>query len=312
MTSDRTVERLSRLLAMVPWVVGNPGASIKAIRERFGYESDSEVISDLELLHLCGLPGYGPSDLIDISIGEGDVVIDMADYFSRPQNLTAAEALSLLAAGLAVMSSGAAPPALERAVAKLQAVVAADGAIDVELDPEPAVLDTMQEAAAARRLTTITYTSVGSGETRTRDIEPWAVVASRGHWYVAGHCRTADGYRVFRIDRIRDPVVHDETFSPPPEAPPVEIAYVAGADDVTATIRLAPSAQWVTDYYPVTVLGDEDAGQRTIEFAASDPLVTARLLIRLGADAELVSGDEVAAATVSLRKRILSRYGASD
>ena len=60
-------------------------------------------------------------------------------------------------------------------------------------------------------------------------------------------------------------------------------------DDVRAVIRLSRQAGWVAEYYPVEAV-DED----TIRFSASDPSVAARLLLRLGPNAELVEGDEVA------------------
>jgi hypothetical protein len=54
----------------------------------------------------------------------------------------------------------------------------------------------------------------------------------------------------------------------------------------------------------------EDTGDTlTVRFSAADPLVAARLLLRLGAAADLLEGDEVAAAYRRLRARILARYG---
>ena len=78
--------------------------------------------------------------------------------------------------------------------------------------------------------------------------------------------------------------------------------------DVRAVLRLGPRSRWVSDYYPVEIL-NKSAEEMTVRFSASDPLVAARLLLRLGADAELVDGAEVAEAKEQLRKRILARYG---
>ena len=111
MTSPRTAQRLTRILSMLPWVIANPGATADEVCERFGY-TRPELVEDLNLVFVCGLPGYGPGDLMDAYLDEDEVVVDMADYFSRPLRLNAAEGLTLLAAGMALVSSGQASDAL--------------------------------------------------------------------------------------------------------------------------------------------------------------------------------------------------------
>ena len=112
MTSARTAERLTRILSMLPWVLANPGAEAEEVLERFGYGDRAELVSDLNLVFVCGLPGYGPGDLMDAYLDEDEVVVDMADYFARSPRLSPAEALALLAAGMALVSSGQGSPAL--------------------------------------------------------------------------------------------------------------------------------------------------------------------------------------------------------
>lgn len=292
---------------MLPWVIAHPGATVEEVCTRFGY-TRSELVSDLNLIFVCGLPGYGPGELMDAFVDEDEVVVDAADYFSRPVRLTPAEALMLLASGMAVLSSGSAPPALESAVEKLQRAVAPDlDAVSVELGAEPAEAAVLRQAAASGEVITITYTSLASNETTTRDIEPWAVFSTLGNWYVSGHCRRANDERLFRLDRIRDVTPTDERFAPPEERPELRVSYSPSVDDVTARIRLSPSASWVADYYPVSTVSDTD-GERVVDFSTRDPAVAARLLLRLGDTASLVDGREVADALEDLRDRILSRY----
>lgn len=307
MTSDRTAQRLTRLLAMLPWVMANPGVTVDEVCARFGYAKGSELAKDLDLVFLCGLPGYGPGDLIDAYLLGDEVVIEDADYFSRPLRLTAAEALVLLAAGTAVLSSSAAPPALATAVRKLQAVVApGEGLMAVDLGAEPEALGLVRTAARDGDVLEIEYISLGSGATTTREVEPWSVFSALGQWYLSAHCRLAGDERLFRLDRVRAIRATGERFEarvgPAPRA-----LYSPSADDVEAVIDLQPQAAWVTEYYPVTILRQE-GDVTTIEFTASDPIVTARLLLRLGASARLVAGAEVGEALTSLRERVLARY----
>ncbi|MEY3107899.1 MAG: hypothetical protein RL730_250, partial [Actinomycetota bacterium] len=54
--SDAT-GRAIRLLDLVPFLRANPGMNIKEIATEFKV-SVSEIVSDLDLLMVCGLPGY--------------------------------------------------------------------------------------------------------------------------------------------------------------------------------------------------------------------------------------------------------------
>lgn len=309
MSSPKTARRLTRLLSMLPWVIANPGATVAEVCERFDY-SPRQLAADLNLVFVCGLPGYGPGDLMVAYIDDDEVIVEMADYFSSAVRLSAPEALTLLAAGMAVMSSGQAPDALASGVAKLQRVLLPDSedALFVDL-AEPDLVGRLRQAAADGSVINIVYTALSSDATTERDIEPWTVFSTMGNWYVRAHCRLADGERVFRVDRIQAAETTGETFEPPTEPPPPVVRYSPGVDDVEATIRLAPAARWITDYYPVEEVAVED-GFATVRFSASDPRVIARLLVRLGAAAELLEGREVTEALADLRGRILARYQA--
>ena len=307
MTSPRTARRLNRILAMLPWVMANPGATVDELCDRFGY-TRNQLVSDLNTVFVCGLPGYGPGDLMVAYIDDDEVVVEMADYFARPVRLTAPEAIGLLASGRALLSSGQGSEALRSAVNKLEAVLlpAGEDAVVVEL-PDPPLVDVLRRAAAAGDVVRIEHTSVASGRTTVRDIEPWSVFGTLGNWYVSAFCRSAGAERVFRVDRIRSAVATGERFEPPAEPPPPEVRYTPSEDDVRATIALGPRARWVADYYPVEVVADED-DRLVVRFSAADPKVAARLLIRLGDSATLLDGDEVEAATSALRAAILARY----
>ena len=125
MSATRTARRLNRLLAALPWMIANPGASVTEVVERFDYDRD-QLAKDLATVFVSGLPGYGPGDLMVAYIDEDEVVVEMADYFARPLRLTPVEALGLIAAGRALQSSGQGSPALERAIDKLQSAVLPD------------------------------------------------------------------------------------------------------------------------------------------------------------------------------------------
>lgn len=311
MSSSRTARRLNRILAMLPWVIANSGATVAEVCERFDY-TRSQLIADLNLVFVCGLPGYGPGDLMDAYIDGDEVVVELADYFSSPLRLTAPEALGLLASGLALVSTGQAPPALGRAVDKLQSVVFPDGADGLVVDlREPELVGRLRTAAAEGIVVSMRYTKVSTGETTERLVEPWVVFSTMGNWYLTAFCRSAGAERVFRVDRIQDMDETDERFSPPPELPTPAVDYSPGEEDAYAVIELQPDAAWVAEYYPSELIDTADDGATTIRMAVSDPAVAGRLLLRLGRSGRLIEGAEVAASRDRLGAAILDRYGAA-
>lgn len=308
MTSPRTGSRLTRILAMLPWVIAHPGTTVDEVCGRFGY-TRQDLLADLDLVFVCGLPGYGPGDLMVAYVENDEVVVDTAPYFANAPRLAPPEALALLAAGLTLLASGQPSAALSTAVEKLSAVLMPEGeeVLAVEIGAEPDMAALLREAAGRGEVVSITYTSLSSDQTSTREIEPWSVFTSLGNWYVSAFCRSAGAERLFRLDRIRSAERTSKTFTPPAEPPPPEVRYTPSEDDVRATILLDDAARWVADYYPVKVLSDGSEGLR-IEFSASDPLVAARLVLRLGGSATLENGDEVRAELSRIRSAVLARY----
>lgn len=309
MTSPRTTARLTRILAMLPWVIAHPGCTVSEVCDRFGY-SRRRLMEDLDLVFVCGLPGYGPGDLMVAYVEGDEVVVDTADYFAQAPRLTAAEGLALLAAGMALLGSGQAPPELGSAVEKLGHALLPEGGevLSVDLAAEPEMVGRLRTAALAGSVMRMTYVSLSRNETTVRRVEPRAVFSSLGNWYLSAFCRTAGAERLFRVDRIRELEETEERFEVPEGLPPPEVRYTPSDDDVHCIIELGPAARWVAEYYPVEVLADE-AGTLTIGFSAYDAMVAAGLLLRLGPAARLIQGDEVARALAEVRTRILARYG---
>jgi proteasome accessory factor C len=308
MSSERTADRLSRILALIPFVLAKDGVKVAEIMERFGY-SEEELTRDLNTVFFCGLPGYTPGDLMEAYIDEDEVIIDAADYFARAPRLTPMEALGLIAAGMAIIGSGQASPELKRAVDKLTKALLPDAAkaIDVDVSGDSGNLAVLKTAAAGHRVTRITYRSLGRETETVRDIEPWALVNTLGNWYVQGFCRMVGSERVFRVDRIRDLEVLDEEFEPPAAMTEPAIAYTPSDEDIVARIRLAPPARWVLDYYPVDVLKETKTGTE-IRFSSPDAEIPARLLLRLGDQARLLQGDEVRARATAIAEALRDRY----
>ena len=65
-----------------------------------------QLVKDLKVLFMCGLPGGYPDDLIDVDLdaleGEGMIRVTNADYLARPLRLSPTEATAIIVAGIVV------------------------------------------------------------------------------------------------------------------------------------------------------------------------------------------------------------------
>lgn len=149
-----TGDRLRRLLVMLPWLMERGEVPVAEMCHRFEL-SEQELVKDLELAAMCGLPPF-VDEMVDVFIDEGVVFAGVPRLFTRPLALTAPEGFALLAAArVAMQLPGAdADGALARALHKL-AVALGDDAVVVETPQPPAaaaVADAAQRSAPAHQL----------------------------------------------------------------------------------------------------------------------------------------------------------------
>jgi proteasome accessory factor C len=304
-------ERLRRLLALVPWVVAADGPTIEEVCTRFGL-TESELIAELDLVWCCGVHPFTPDSLMEVTIEDGRVWIRYADWFDRPLRLTPEEGLALVAAGAALLAVPGADPdgPLARGLRKLADVLGIDpaGAVEVTLGAvSEGVLATLRQAVADHRQVEIDYYTYGRDERTRRVVDPYAVFAAEGEWYLTAWCHLAVAERRFRVDRIRSIELRDHTFEPPPTRPAAEV-FEPRADDPRVVLELSPRARWVAEQYPMEAVEELDGGRLRVTLVVAERAWLERLLLRLGPDGRAVSGaDGVAAAAAS---RILERYGA--
>lgn len=298
--------RLARLLAMVPWLLGEGGAAVPEIAKRFGIE-EAEVIGDLGLAGLCGVPPYGGGDLIDIIVEDGWVTAFAGPFFARPMRLTPAEGFAVLAAGRALLAIPGADEegSLRAALAKLEAVVGESCTLAVEIDPPPALAGVRRGIAGHERLE-VDYYSAGRDEVSQRRIDPLVAYSLGGRWYVDAQCHQAGGLRRFRVDRIRSVRPTGEHFENQEVSPP-EQAFTPGPDTRTVTLSLPSSAGWVAETYPVRSV-EEKAGRLEVVLEVAGQAWLERLLLRLGPEAEVVEPEDLKEMASDAAVRLLSRY----
>lgn len=315
----RLGRRLNRILLLLPYAIQHPGTSVGELSRRFDIP-ESELINDLNLVFLCGLPGYGPGDLIDVEFQDDRIYIRMADYFSAPLRLTPAEGLALYAGGQAIaeLPSMEQADSLRRALEKLGRALGSPGnvnqgaAIKINLEGGPvAHMQVLQQALAEGRRVEIEYVSSAGPESTTRTVEPWGLVAAKGRWYLVGLDLLRDDERMFRVDRMKASRITDEPATPPADFDPERYkgAFIGGDDLPIVTLEISPeAARWFDDYYPVSSSKELSDGWREITLASSRERWAATVVLKLGKQVRNVRPESVWKQARALARAIAARH----
>jgi len=244
------------------------------------------------------------------------VWISMADHFARPLRLTRPEALAVYLRATELLATPGIPdaPALASALAKLRDAMGPDtlgdaaGIEGAVTGSAPAHLDALRAAAAHLRRIRIDYTAASTGERSVREVEPEAVFASAGHWYVVAWDVAADGERLFRADRVSAVEETEDRFAPRGLEGAGRQLYTAGDQDLAVRLLLRPAARWVAEYYVTDDVVTRPDGTVEATLPARQTGWIAKLLLRLGPDADVLDPPELRAEISQIAAAALDRY----
>ncbi len=220
--------QVSRLLDLVPYLTLNQGVALEKIASDFN-TTKSAVLDDLNTLWMCGLPGYTPLELIDLSFETGYVSIRNADVLSSPRKLSDSETAALIL-GLSIIR-GSLPSSSEHAlliddlVQKLSVKTRVVAPKNISVNVLPEVRDIIFSSVKTGESVKISYHSISRDEVSSRNITPLRVFNEGNTEHVYSFCESSEDFRVFRLDRISQAEsTGTKRVLPLPESVPESIA----------------------------------------------------------------------------------------
>ncbi|MEV6927956.1 WYL domain-containing protein [Dactylosporangium sp. NPDC051485] len=310
-----SADRLGRMLNLVPYLQARPGITLAEAAADQGI-TERQLREDLELLWMCGLPGYGPGDLIDMAFVGDSVTLTYDAGIDRPLRLTPDEALALIVAlrMLAETPGVTGGDGVHRALAKIEHAAGdlADAPVAVRLPGNTDRLEELRGAVDRRRALRITYYTATRDETSDRVVDPMRVLVV-GRWaYLEAWCRRAEAVRLFRIDRIDASTELDEPARVPQQARPTDTRggslFTPTPDLPLVTLRVGRGARWITEQYPCEEIVRGPGEHWTVSLRASDLDWARRLVLGLGAEVTVVAPAQLAAAVAAEAHAALDAY----
>jgi proteasome accessory factor C len=310
-----SVDRLGRLLNLVPYLLSRPGIQVAEAAADLGV-TERQLREDLELLWVCGLPGYGPGDLIDMAFDGDRVTITYDAGIDRPLKLNPDEALALVVAlrMLAETPGTGTRDAIERALAKIENATGdlADAPVAVRLPANAERLDAIRAAVERGHALHLTYYTAARDETTERVVDPLRVLMVGGKGYLEAWCRRAEATRMFRVDRIDAFRELDEPAAPPSEVSLHDVSagvFQPSGDLPLVTVRVGRGSRWITEYYPCEEVR-RDGDEWLVTMRVTDLGWAQRLLLGLGSDVTVVGPAELVDRIRAQAATALDQYAA--
>ena len=203
---DNAANRALRTMDLIPYILENPGVSITKLAKQFSV-TEKQIESDLQLVFMCGLPGYTPYELIDLIFEEGIVSIIEPQVLDKPRRFTKSE-LVVIALGLQLLGELSSSDSTRLSKIKLLSnkITQLGGSNSVIFAPSSSkspFVEVISKAITNKKSLTIQYQSLVKDEVSIRTIFPHNLYFMNGNLYLSAMDLTAKADRVFKVELIK-------------------------------------------------------------------------------------------------------------
>lgn len=255
--AENAAARALRLLDLVPYILNNQGVSVDTLAKKFEVTRDV-IVKDLNLLFVCGLPGYTPLELIDLSLEDDVVIVRDPQNLNRPRGFTYSESIVLRIA-LAALQNLIPPsnPNSEVLVVlrkKFDEMYSADvpaQAINIVLERDKISIKLLEQAIQQGSALMIRYLNIAKDEVTTRCVFPESIKLEESKPQLYGYCYLAHSKRTFNIEQIMEIEIVDR----PVEDAPSDVDS-QGTIELTVAINSYSGKFWLDNQQKLRAVSD--------------------------------------------------------
>lgn len=317
MTVEGTIERVLRVLALLQ---RRPSWTAAELAAELGV-TDRSVRRDVERLRAVGYPvhaaaGVGGGYRLGAGTRLPPLLLDDQEAIATAVSLRLASGGTVAGAGEAALRALAKldqvmPPRLRAQVRAVHGATETLVGPGVEIDPE--LLVTL--ARACRDAVRVRFRYAGrGGEERERTVEPVRMVATARRWYLMAWDVDRDGWRTFRLDRMREVVATTWRFRAREHPDPVayvQRSVIQAPYRHLARVRVHAHPDRVRELVPPQVgrVEDDRDGWCVLVVGGDDLNWLAMHVVRLGFEAEVLEPPELRRAAALLARRLTAMAG---
>jgi predicted DNA-binding transcriptional regulator YafY len=213
---DNAANRALRTMDLIPYILENPGVSIIKLAKQFSV-TEKQIESDLQLVFMCGLPGYTPYELIDLIFEDGVVSIIDPQVLDKPRRFTKSE-LVVIALGLQLLGELSASDSARLSKIKLLSnkITQLGGSNSIIFAPSSSkspFVEVISMAITNKKSLTMQYQSLVKDEVSIRTVFPHNLYFMNGNLYLSAMDLAAKADRVFKVELIKTCEVGDNISS---------------------------------------------------------------------------------------------------
>ena len=203
---DNAANRALRTMDLIPYILENPGVSIIKLAKQFSV-TEKQIESDLQLVFMCGLPGYTPYELIDLIFEDGVVSIIDPQVLDKPRRFTKSE-LVVIALGLQLLGELSASDSARLSKIKLLSnkITQLGGSNSIIFAPSSSkspFVEVISKAITNKKSLTMQYQSLVKDEVSIRTVFPQNLYFMNGNLYLSAMDLAAKADRVFKVELIK-------------------------------------------------------------------------------------------------------------
>jgi len=317
MTVETTTGRVLRLLGLLQ---RRPSWTAAELAAELGV-TDRSVRRDVERLRALGYPvrataGVGGGYRLGAGTRLPPLLLDDEEAIATAVSLRLAAGGTVTGAGEAALRAltkldQVMPPRLRSEVRAVRGATATLVGPGVEIDAE--LLVTLARACRDAVRVRFHYAGRDGGE-RERTVEPVRMVTTGRRWYLMAFDVDRDGWRTFRLDRMRGATATTWSFRPREHPDPVayvQEAVTAAPYEHLARVRLRAAPEQVRRMVPPQVgrVEDDVDGWCVLVLGADDLDLIVLHVARMGLEAQLLEPPQLRAAAAVLARRLAAMAG---
>lgn len=203
---DVAANRALRTMDLIPFILENPGISIENLADQFSV-TEKQIEDDLQLVFMCGLPGYTPYELIDLVFEDGVVSIIDPQVLDKPRRFSKSE-LVVIVLGLQILgelnnSNSVRANQIKALSDKIMKLGNSNSVLINSGQNNSPYVDIVLNAISLRKSLIIEYHSMIKDEITNRIILPRYLYFLNGNLYLNALDLDAKADRVFKLNLIK-------------------------------------------------------------------------------------------------------------
>ena len=211
--------KLDRLVSIIMILLDKKRIGAAELAELFEV-SPRTIYRDIDTINMAGIPVCSTC-----GVGGG---FEIMQKYKLDKNVFSADDITSILIGLRSLSNTMHGNELIGAIAKIKSFIPTENAKDIEIrtnqiyvDLSPWTfnrnvmtnLELIKKALQEDKLLAFEYSAHHANKT-SRTVEPYQLVLKNSHWYLQSYCLKRSDYRLFKLSRISNLNIQDETFLP--------------------------------------------------------------------------------------------------